>query len=227
MLRWSHVYPFRLVARDYSPLMALYDDFNYPGFNGYYNPLKWQFWGDESYFSMKQQGGVMVLTTTGNAPAERDTVLVASMPLYRTLDQVQRFQAKLKFSTGTSRWAPKIQIVAEDVGAPGRDWWTSCDLFVHGTGCSIASSTGHEWGVSAPFPVYPDQWYEARIEINPTTAQICFYVNNTLLGCRVPNDAAALKTATTFTARIGAWNGKANPIGTLYFDDVYLTPGRP
>ncbi|MFN4294885.1 MAG: PKD domain-containing protein, partial [Thermoflexales bacterium] len=215
------------VVRNYNPLMALYDNFNYAGFNGHYNPLKWRFRGNGNYFSMNQQNGVMVLTTTGNAPAERDTVLVASMPLYRTLSQVQRFQAKLMFSASTAGWAPKIQIMAEDIGTPGRYWWTSCNLFVHGFGCSIASSTGHEWGVSAPFTVYPNQWYEARIEINPATAQICFYVNNTLLGCRVPNDAAALKTATTFTARIGAWNGQANPTGTLYFDDVYLTPVGP
>lgn len=216
-----------LVQRNYNPLLALYDDFNNPAYDGFYNPLKWQFWGDPNYFSMYQQDGTMVLTTTGNAPGERDTVLVASMPLDRTLSQVQRFQAKLMFSANTARWAPKIQIMAEDVGTPGRYWWTSCDLFAHGFGCAISSSTGHDWDVSAPFQVYPNQWYEARIEINPTTVQICFYVNNTLLDCHVPNDAAALKTATRFTARIGAWNGDANPTGILYFDDVYITPAGP
>ncbi|MCS7220078.1 MAG: PKD domain-containing protein [Anaerolineae bacterium] len=223
-IRIAHRLFLPLVTREYNPLMILYDDFNNPLFDGLYNPLKWRFGGDSSYFTMQQQNGVMMLTTTGNAPAERDTVMVVNAPFHRTLRQVQRFQARLKFSADANRWAPKIQIVAENIGTPGRDWWTSCDLFVHSFGCGIASSTGHEWDVSSNQPVYPNQWYEARIEIDPETVRICFYFNNTLLGCRIPNDANLLKTAATFTMRIGAWNGVANPTGTLYFDDVYITP---
>ena len=86
----------------------------------------------------------------------------------------------------------------------------------------ISSSTGWEWGEGGPANV--DQWYTVRMEVDPLTAQFCFYQDGALLGCHIPADADALKAAASFTARIGAWNGEANPIGTHYFDDVYLTP---
>jgi PKD repeat protein len=216
-----------LVLRAYNPLIALYDDFNNPAFDGFYNPLKWRFWGDENYFTMRQQEGVMVLTST-NAPAERDTVMVASMPLERTLRQVQRFQARLKISPDTMGTGAKIQIMAEDIGRTGRNWWASCDLTRYGSnayfGCSISSSDGNEYHTGGPAQV--DRWYTARIEIDPTTARICFYQDEVSLGCHTPADANALKAATNLTARIGAWNGNANPSGTLYFDDVSITPAR-
>jgi hypothetical protein len=42
----------------------------------------------------------------------------------------------------------------------------------------------------------------------------------------VPNDAAALKTATNLVPRIGSWNGNAGATGIRYFDDVYITPAQ-
>ncbi len=226
-IRIAHFTYLPLVMRDYNPLMAFYDDFNNPAFDGFYNPIKWQFWGDSNYFNMQQQSGVMILTST-NAPAERDTVMVASAPLERTLQQVQRFQARLKISSDTNNTGAKIQIMAEDIGAVGRYWWASCDLTKYGSeaylGCSIASSTEGEYHQGGPAQV--DRWYTMRIEVDPNTARFCFYQDDSLLGCHTPNDAAALKVASNFTARIGAWNGEANPTGTLYFDDVYITPAQ-
>lgn len=213
--------------RNHDPLIALYDDFNHARFNGHFNPIKWRFLGNTTHFAAQQQSGILRLTTSGSAPAQNDTILVASAPQYRTLSQVQRLQAKLRFSSGTSGWAPKIQILAENIGLPGRYWWVSCDLQTSGFTCGIGSSTGGEWSVASSQPVSPNQWHDARIELNPSTAQICVYHNNILLGCRIPNDANALKTATSFTARIGAWNSAAYPVGILDFDDVYLTPASP
>jgi len=214
-----------MVQRNYNPLEVLYDDFNNPAFNGFYDTGKWQFWGDGDYFDMGQADGAMVLTSH-DAPAERDTVLVASSPLYRPLARVQRFQGRLKISPDTNGWRAKIQIVADDIGQAGRSWWASCGLSKYGPDayldCGIASSTGWEWGEGGPAKV--DQWYTVRMEVDPLTAQFCFYQDGALLGCHIPADADALKAATSFTARIGAWNGEANPTGTHYFDDVYLTP---
>jgi PKD repeat protein len=84
-----------LVLRAYNPLIALYDDFNNPAFDGFYNPLKWRFWGDENYFSARQQGGVLVITNTPSTPANVGLDLPLAMPMERTLRQVQRFQARM------------------------------------------------------------------------------------------------------------------------------------
>jgi PKD repeat protein/sugar lactone lactonase YvrE len=222
------------ITREYNPLMALYEDFNNPAFDGFYNPLKWQFWGDSNYFTMRQQGGVMQITNTPGTPAGFGLDLPLAMPLERTLRQVQRFQARLKLGSGTSGTGVHIHISAPDGTINGHGWWTQCSLTAYGSspgfGCDVTTYVGstytQEYGVGWPGSLAFDTWYTARIEINPDTAQVCFYLDNNLLGCHVPNDAAALKTATNLVPRIGSWNGNPNAIGTRYFDDVYITPAR-
>jgi hypothetical protein len=209
----------------------LYDDFNNTAFDGFYNPIKWRFWGDENYFSAQQQGGVLVITNTPSTPANVGLDLPLAMPLERTLSQVQRFQARMKLSSGTSGTGAKIQIMS-DVNGSG--WWTQCGLNAYGSspgfGCDITNYTpGNyqaEYGVSWPTSLNFDTWYTARIEINPNTVQVCFYLDNNPLGCHVPSNANALKTYNNFIPRIGSWNGNAGATGTRYFDDVSITPAR-
>jgi PKD repeat protein len=220
-----------LVLRAYNPLIALYDDFNNSAFDGLYNPLKWRFWGDENYFSARQQGGMLVITNTANTPANTGLDLPLAMPMERTLRQVQRFQARMMVSSGTSGTGAKIQIM-HDINGSG--WWTQCSLNVYGSapdfGCDIVNYTpGNylaEYGVSWPSALAFDTWYTARIDINPNTAQVCFYLNNNLLGCHTPSNANALKTYNDFVPRIGSWNGNAGATGTRYFDDIYITPAQ-
>jgi hypothetical protein len=209
----------------------LYDDFNNTAFDGFYNPIKWRFWGDENYFSAQQQGGVLVITNTPSTPANVGLDLPLAMPLERTLSQVQRFQARMKLSSGTSGTGAKIQIMS-DVNGSG--WWTQCGLNAYGSspgfGCDITNYTpGNyqaEYGVSWPTSLNFDTWYTARIEINPNTVQVCFYLDNNPLGCHVPSNANALKTYNNFIPRIGSWNGNAGATGIRYFDDVYITPAQ-
>jgi PKD repeat protein/6-phosphogluconolactonase (cycloisomerase 2 family) len=220
-----------LVLRAYNPLIALYDDFNNPAFDGFYNPLKWRFWGDENYFSARQQGGVLVITNTLSTPASVGLNLPLAMPMERTLRQVQRFQARMKLSSGTSGTGATIQIMHDFNGS---GWWTQCSLNVYGSapyfGCDITNYTpGNfqaEYGVSWPTPLNFDTWYTARIEIDPNTAQVCFYLDNNPLGCRIPSNANALKTYNDFIPRLVSWNGRAGATGTRYFDDIYITPAR-
>jgi PKD repeat protein len=221
-----------VVQRNYNPLMAIYDDFNNTAFDGFYNPIKWRFWGDENYFSAQQQGGVLVITNTPSTPANVGLDLPLAMPLERTLSQVQRFQARMMVSSGSVGTGPHIHINSDNLGDHG--WWAQCSLTVYGSqpgfDCDIHTYIGStytlEYGVSWPTPLSFDTWYTARIEIDPNTVQVCFYLDNNLLGCHVPNDAAALKTATNLVPRIGSWNGNAGATGTRYFDDVSITPAR-
>ena len=222
-----------LVARNYNPLLALYDDFNYPGFNGYYNPVKWQFWGDPNYFSAVQQGSVLQITNVPNTPAEVGLNLPLAMPLERTLRQVQRFQARLKLSNGTSGTGATIQVLRE---VSGSGWWAQCSLNAYDGypptfGCDITNYTpgnyAVEYGVSWSSSLSFDTWYTARIDIDPNTAQVCFYLDDNLMGCHVPSQANMLKTATDLIPRLVSWNGRAGATGVRYFDDVYITPAGP
>ena len=225
-----------LVLRNYNPLITLYDDFNDVAFDGTYNPLKWRFWGDPQYFSARQQGGVMMITNTVSTPAETGLDLPLAMPLERTLRQVQRFQARLKLSSDTRGTGAHIHISAPEGSINGHGWWTQCSLNAYGGyppgfGCDITTYVGstytQEYGVGWPSPLSFDTWYTARIEIDPNTAQVCFYLDNHQLGCHVPNDAGALKVATNLVPRIGSWNGQAGATGVRSFDDVFITPAGP
>ena len=220
-----------LVLRNPNPLIALYDDFSNPSFNGFYNPVRWGFWGDSNYFTARQQGGALLITNTLSTPADAGLDMPLAIPLERTLRQVQRFQARMMVSSGTSGTGAKIQIM-RDVNGSG--WWTQCGLNVYGSspgfGCDITNYTpGNyqaEYGVSWPGPLNFDTWYTARIEIDPNTARVCFYLDNNQLGCHTPSNADALKTYNDFVPRIGSWNGQAGATGTRYFDDVYITPAQ-
>jgi len=224
-----------LVLRAYNPLIALYDDFNNPAFDGFYDPLKWQFWGDENYFTARQQGGVLMITNTPSTPADVGLDLPLAMPLERTLRQVQRFQAKVKLSSDSNGAEGRIHIVSDGDTINGHTWRAECSLNAYGGApyfdCDVARYGGNEpvfvreYEASGGTLAF-DTWYTARIEIDPNTAQVCFYLDNNLLGCHVPNDAAALKTATNLVPRIGSWNGNAGATGTRYFDDIYITPAQ-
>ncbi|MGC9084503.1 MAG: PKD domain-containing protein, partial [Anaerolineae bacterium] len=147
-----------LVTRNYNPLMALYDDFNNPAYNGFYNPIKWRFWGDGNYFSAKQQGGVMVITNTASTPADVGLNLPLAVPMERTISQIQRFQAKLMLSSGSNGTGATIHINRE---VNGVGWWAQCGLNAYGGnpnfGCDITNYTpGNyqaEYGVGWPNPL--------------------------------------------------------------------------
>ncbi len=207
-------------------LIALYDDFNDPAFDGFYNPLKWQFWGPPQYFSAAQQNGVLVITNTLDTPASNELDMVLYQPPGRSLQQVQEFEARLKISSGNVNNV-KMQIMSDSVN--GHGWWTQCSLQAWSSSfdCDITAFSGNvftqEYAASSA-PISTDTWYTVRIEINPTTAEIRFYLNNALIGSHIPNDAAALLTATNLVPRIGTWNGVANVTGIRYIDDVQITP---
>lgn len=226
-----------LAMRHYNPLIAIYDDFNNAGFNGFYNPLKWRLMGDTQHFGARQQAGTLIITNTTGTPAGTGLDLPLTMPPERQLRQVQRFQARLKLGSGTAGTGANIQIMSDDLD--GRVWWTQCSLNAYdgsrpSFGCNVTRCTGgqgspcnQEYGVVWPSSLAFETWYTARIEIDPNTAQVCFYLNNNRLGCHVPNDANALKTATNLSPRVGSRNGRAGATGVRYFDDVYITPVGP
>ncbi len=63
--------------------------------------------------------------------------------------------------------------------------------------------------------------------MDPNTAQICFYLDGNLVGCHVPSNATALKTASNLVPRVGSWNSNANATGVRRIDDVAITPPIP
>ena len=71
-----------------------------------------------------------------------------------------------------------------------------------------------------------DTWHTARIEADPSTANLRFYLDGSLMGSYTPTDAAALRTANDLRPKVGVWNDGPDTYLTRYVDDVRITPAR-
>lgn len=211
----------------------LYDNFNDPAFDGACNLTLWSFHSG-GVFEAKQQNGVMVFSNSA-ASSSGGAELNISQPTKRSLQQLQLFEARLKVSSDhRGKYAfVKIQITAD---VSGHGWWTQCRLGSWSGGgnpqfiCDIATDSGDKINfeyVTKGIPSAYDMWYSARIEADPRTANLRFYLNNTLVGSHTPADAAALTTANNLQPSVGVWNDGADTYATRYVDDVRITFVQP
>jgi PKD repeat protein len=214
-----------LVMKNYDPL--LYDDFDDPAWNGAWNPAKWHAW-DATRFDVRQENGAMVFSNP--SPIEKTTTLDLQRWGEHSLGQLRLFQARLKISSDRSGGGSAVWIHFGGKAAGYDDWYTECGLegrpgdtaYAH---CQIAQSQGQEYQTPDILVNY-DTWYTLRIETDPTTANMRFYLDNTLLGRRTPKDAAALLSANTLSPRLAALNVDQGGQCTRYVDDVRITPAQ-
>jgi hypothetical protein len=217
-----------LVAKSYDPF--LYDDFEDIAYDDAYNPALWDLAGHAGY-DARQKAGNLVFDS-GTAPAHTGADLYLIQPRQRSLREVGAFEAKLKFGSGHGGDYASVKIqVSADLGA-GQGWWTQCALAAGDSvapvvSCDVSTYDGAGRITEYRTPVMPasfDTWYTVRIEADPDTAQLGFYLDDELLGTHVPEDAAALLNATNLVPRVGVWNGAAGTSATRYLDWVRIPP---
>ncbi|HEY4723185.1 MAG TPA: hypothetical protein VII92_15125, partial [Anaerolineae bacterium] len=198
-----------LVLRNFGTM--LYDDFNNPIFNGTYDSSKWSYSGLLGYFTVKQQSNALVFTNT-NLPGPTGADMIMLQPGQRTLRQLQQFEARLKVSSAhVGGYAfVKLQIWSDNIA--GHGWFTQCRLGASSPGsqpqflCDVVNYSGGTMnfeytssGVAASY----DTWYTARIEADPSIAQLRFYLNGSLVGTYTPTDALYLLTASNLQPQVG------------------------
>lgn len=220
-----------LIGQDYDP--QVYDNFNDPTYNGAYNPFLWSLSGD-SAFQAQQVDGVMVFKNLTPAPAGSANLRLR-LPTFRTWRQLQVFQARLKVSSDRSGGWSAVQLYISSGDVAGRGWFTQC--YVGGRGGDVQATFGCEValqdGASYPrefvklLPLEYDRWYTVRIETEPTTALMRFYLDGVLVGSVTPSNAGDLLTASNFRANITVFNGDADSTSTRTVDDVLITPAQP
>ena len=80
----------------------------------------------------------------------------------------------------------------------GHVWYAACRLGASGGssqasfGCSIFIQQGNDYPSeyeTSGFPVDYNTWCTVRIDTDPVTGNVKFYLNNTLIGSHVPADA--------------------------------------
>ncbi len=218
-----------LVAKRFDP--QLYDDFENPRYDISFNPNLWDRAGHPAY-GIRQWAGTLAFEGD-TAPANTGAEMYLKQPQQRSLSEVQEFEAELKFDSGQvgGYASVKIQTVA-GLGS-GQGWWTQCtlaaaDSVAPSIVCDVSTYDGTGDAREYRSPVVPtqfDTWYTVRIETDPDTARLSFYVDGVLIGTHLPQDAAALKTA-KLSPKVGVWNGAAGTTATRHVDEVRITPAR-
>jgi PKD repeat protein len=207
---------------------AAYDSFDNPVYDGAWNPLLWRF-DANSAFRAQQGNGVMTFTQTV-APAGEGASLFLTRPAVRSLQDLREFSARLRLSSDHSGGFATVQLHVVNYDIPNGSWWTQCKI---GAGsdhapffaCDVTSGNQHEYSTPATAVNY-DTWHAVRIEFDPGTARLRFYLNNGLVASYMPRDAAVLVGSNRFRPLIGVWNGEANTTVTRYVDDVRITPAQ-
>jgi PKD repeat protein/uncharacterized protein YjiK len=228
-----------MAMRDYNSVLALYDDFNNPAYDGVLNPLKWQL-DNSTYITAKQQGGMLVFTNTTTIPANQGYYAFLTQPnLMHTARQLQQFELRMKLSSDHTGGYTSVYpyIISWDMG--GYSWYTQCGLGAGlgwtqpGFFCEVDQNRSGSWvqerfvyggSVVAGIPIYYDTWYTVKMSLNPSTGELKYYLNGTLIDTYLPQDAAKLTTVANLVAQVGVWNSEANSYATRYVDDVKITP---
>jgi hypothetical protein len=190
MSRWS--------ARD----VQVYDNFDTDG-------LDPDLWGVDTdrpgFFSYAPDGGL--LQVASKAPLNAGGILFILEP-YRDkpIDQVQVLEARLGWQGIEGGFGlVKIAISANLYG----DWWTACYIGSHPGDaqpyftCDVVSGGKQEFQ-TALVDVSQGRLYRARIEIDPKSGALQFYLNGEILDTYLPDDAARLLKA-KFIPMVGMW----------------------
>ena len=127
------------------------------------------------------------------------------------------FEGKLKISDDHTGGYAAVELFIQANNIAGHNWWTQCVLGTSGGAqasfyCDVTTDprgvyeVEYSTGTSASL----DTWHVLRIETDPSTAELGFFLDGKLVGNYVPTDAADLVTANTFRPKVTVWNGDVN-----------------
>jgi hypothetical protein len=190
----------------------LYDDFD-SAFEGGYNSDLWSPWTG-SPDQVKQQNGVLALTKSG-APGE--TSVSTRKREFSPSEQWNIIEAKLKLSSQARAGNVGIKIWAY---LPSGDWGAQC-IIEGGEGDPAYVACGTESYYKSR-PTSLDKWRTVRIEIEPRTVKLVFYIDGEKVGSYVPSIAKELRDA-IITPTIGVYTATGSPVEG-YVDDVRISP---
>ena len=204
----------------------LYDDFNNTDYDYSYNHLLWSQAGD-NLLDVMQNSGTLQISDNGTKGGEY--VLQLKEPTTRKIEQIQFLEAQIKLNSykGTYLEFAKIQISAN---VNGHSWWTQCrmqanngyGIFLCDVYTVVDNIFNQEYATEA-IDISLNNWYTTRIEINPQTMELRYYLNNSHIGTYIPKDSTQLLTS-YFVTQIGVWSDGQNTSFSCSFDNVQITP---
>ena len=230
--------PFGTRHNVYLPLVQnpdplLYDDFKNPAFDGAYDPTLWNLADGAAGYKGEQQAGAFVFSNDpAVTPAWSCANLMLTKPQQRSLAQLQQLEARLKLASDLSGGKASVEMSFQSrkVGVPGRLWATGCWIGANvgsqpSLECNIGGSSGLAYSTGYHDVAY-DTWHKVRIEANPVSAELRYYLDGILIGSHAPSDAADVLQADSFVPRISACTYSTGTSATRYVDDVRITPAQ-
>lgn len=226
------------VTKNYDP--PLYDSFENHAYDGAFDPSLWEVSpspepGNAWNFNPQQAGGVLTFANPNGNYEYGDLKL--KRPGERSLKELAVLQAKFRQDsscTANQHALASIRYAAKDVA--GWDAWVvecsvcnACFTGPSGVFCAVTvwkdRGSKREYNTGAILPVDLTAWQTLRIESDPNTAALKFYLNGTVIGSYNPPQAQAILTVKTFQPYINIWNTDGARC-THYVDDVRITPAK-
>ena len=214
------------------PASAVYDEFSDPAYDGAFNELLWQAGSSDLW---TQQDGVLVARQVG--PGEADTCNNITAAEYADYlpDAPLFFEADMVLNSEEHDGVMSIMIN----GSRPEDWPFHREIH-----CLIRSVSGSATAELSCFDrwnmgphTFEDTyntpatrtdlatWHKARIEIDPATGTLTYYLDGERVGSHTPNRAEELRTA-RFTFFLEICTSSSEAV-TGYVDNVYIGTFAP
>lgn len=201
---------------------GIYDDFN--------NPLAssnlWKRIQDENC-DIKQENGVATFSL--NNLSANSTLCYLELPNYVQFDKVGSFAAKLLAKNDASGDRSLQILEFKTTGfTPDTDWIAQCgiirtpnanqnELFLY-----VDNSFPNGQEIYKTLPATTEEFYNMRLELDPTTGLITCYANDNIVGSYTPTNLNTLKSQLFNRHFVGFWSPQS--AGTYQVDDAIVQP---
>lgn len=199
-----------------------YDAFDDPAYDGRFNDQMWYQYGGESC-DIQQGGGILTFTRTDPASGEECGLGIKPPGLMIRGSDLDFTEAR--WQIGDDHTPPTVESnLRYWVNLPDGEWqYILCGLFVDGPDKIdflfdvVDSRQGSIHSEFVPHLSY-NQWYTARMEIDPTTMEFSCFANGELVGSYVPDNADQLREA-QFEVGFHTWFSEG-AMATIQADDA-------
>lgn len=198
---------------------SVYDDFDDSTFEGTWNPDLWAAWPNTNRCDIEQQAGVLRFSCREPNGPSLNALDYSEVPFgeFDFIEAGLRLDDDIRTNSGAV--IVKMQT--------SLDRYAECRL-VGGTDfdavypyCGVYTENDTEYEVDGPEANY-DTWRTVRLELDPETAAITFYIDGQEIGATTSSEAEALKQADV-TVELYIYFEEGTLV-TGYFDDVHIGP---
>ena len=194
---------------------VLADDFEDPLYNDYFNEKIWDFWGG-TLISVYQLDGEMHFLAPS---AENEGALLVTRDSYNVL-KTNYFQAEVNLAYYAKKGfgTASLSISPEDESR-----WIECQFISDGNEliCFEENEAGDQVTFIQDAYFDQDSWYFIQLIIDPRTFQVDVYVEETLLGSYIPEQAEFWKNS-SLRFSLGAYVHRTESEFYVDFDNVWV-----